>query len=332
MENLRKLFFELSSEDRLRILQQLNKKAMNVTGLSKKLDLTTQESSRHVSRLSDVGLAQKDSNGLYHLTLHGRLVLKQLQGLTFTSQHKDYFTSHSLANLPSEFISRIGDLSGSKYVNDISAAYSKIERLIQEADEYLLVITDHYLMSILPLLRDAFKREVKTRNIEAKDWVVPFEIKERVRDLPWYQPTVNQARQSELLQERLLQRLDVYLYMSEKEVAMISFPLAEGTFDYLGFTSKDEASHKWCRDLFEHYWERAPSRETLASELHKWIEKRPQAINVLRNIGAGKEIVHGKEQISELESRSLVKGGKPTILGDMILLELQTKRIDTKQK
>ena len=100
MENLCDLLFELSNEDRLRILHQLNKEAMNVTTLSKALGLTTQESSRHVSRLGEVGLTQKDVDGFHHISPYGKLILKQLPGLAFTSQHRDYFTTHSLEHLP----------------------------------------------------------------------------------------------------------------------------------------------------------------------------------------------------------------------------------------
>ncbi len=336
MENLRKLFFELSSEDRLGILQQLSKNAMNVTSLSKKLGLTTQESSRHVSRLSDVGLTQKDSKGLYNLTLYGKLILTQLEGLAFTSKHEDYFASHSLTNLPSEFVSRIGDLAGSRYVDDVSDVFFGIDRVIQDSKEYVRTITDQYLMSTYPLLKEAIERGVQVRNIEARDWIVSPTMKQAYfsEEDHWVamRQAFNEARADGLIEERMLERLDVFLYMSEKEVAGVAFPLSNGKFDYLGFSSKSERVHKWCSDLFQYYWERARNRKSMVEEIYKWIEKRPKVINVLKNIADGKEIVRGKEQIPELESRFLVKRGKPTVLGDMVLLELQGKPSDTIRK
>ena len=50
LENLCALFFELSSQDRLRILCEIEKKATNVSGLSRKLNLTTQESYADANR------------------------------------------------------------------------------------------------------------------------------------------------------------------------------------------------------------------------------------------------------------------------------------------
>ena len=326
LENLCALFFELSSEDRLRILRQIEKEATNVSGLSRKLNLTTQESSRHTSRLSDVGLAQKDSSGLYRLTPYGELVLRQLEGLMFVSKNKVYFSSHSVGHLPRESIYRMGDLAESRYVNDISLAYYNVERLMREAEEYIWVITDHYLLSTMPLYTEAFERKVKVRTIEPQDWVVPPEIKEGFRDLPgMHWEAAERARAAGVLEEGLVERLDIYLYMSEKEVAIVCFPLLNGRFDYLGFTSADGRAHKWCKDLFEYYWKRSRSREGMAKELLEWIRNRPEAIHVLESIAAGKDITHGKDHVPELEHRFLISEGKLTILGDIVFVRLRRK-------
>jgi predicted transcriptional regulator len=255
LENLCDLLFELSNEDRLRILHQLNKKAMNVTNLSKALGLTTQESSRHLSRLGEVGLTKKDVSGLHHISPYGKLILKQLPGLKFTSQHSDYFTTHSLERLPIGFLCRLGDLAESTYTDDIMVAFHSTETMIKEAKEYIWVITDQYIMSTIPLFSKAFERRVKVRTMDPKHWVPPPKLKEGIRAED--AQTVWQARTTGLLKEKMLERLDIYLYMSEKEVATLAFPTLDGKFDYLGFTSTDEQVHKWCSDLFQHYWERA---------------------------------------------------------------------------
>ncbi|MDH5362194.1 MAG: winged helix-turn-helix domain-containing protein, partial [Aigarchaeota archaeon] len=155
LEDLCSVLFELSNQDRLRILHQLDKGAMNVTNLARELGLTVQECSRHVSRLDDVGLTRKDVEGLLHVSPYGRLVLKQLLALKFASRHKDYFATHSLAHLPRESVLRIGDLAASSYMNDISAAFHSVDKMIQEAEEYVWSITDQHLVSTYPLLREA---------------------------------------------------------------------------------------------------------------------------------------------------------------------------------
>lgn len=267
-------------------------------------------------------MTQKDVDGLHHITSYGELTLKQLEGLKFISQHRDYFTSHSLVHFPSEFVSRIGDLANSTHVDDVMVAFYNVDKVFREAAEYIWVITDQYLLSTwYPLTTQALEREVKVKHIEAKDWVVPPKIKEGypAKDME----VARRARMTGLLEERILERLGVCLYMSEKEVAGVVFPILDGRFDYLGFTATDERSHKWCRDLFLYYWERARSRANVAEELYRWVKKRPKAVDALKRIAARKEIVNGKGLISELESMGLIKQGKLTRLGDLVYERLQ---------
>jgi predicted transcriptional regulator len=258
VENLCDLLFEVSNEDRLRILRRLQEGVLNVTGLSRALDLTTQESSRHLSRLGDVGLTGRDADGLYSLTPYASLVLRQLGGFEFTSAHKDYFLSHTLESLPGEFLCRISELAESTYVDDVMVAIYNVERAVQRAEEYFWIVTDQYPVSSFPLLTDAYDRGVRVRTIDAANWDPPPQLKEGVRRED--AEAVLRARRTGAVDERILGRLDVVLWMSEKEVAGLAFPTLEGRFDYLGFNSADEKAHKWCSDLFNYYWDRGEKK------------------------------------------------------------------------
>ncbi|UCD45698.1 MAG: winged helix-turn-helix transcriptional regulator [Candidatus Bathyarchaeota archaeon] len=65
MEKLQSVYFELSNEDRLSMLQKLLEGRMNVTTLSREIDLSTQECSRHLSRLSEAELVSRDHKERY---------------------------------------------------------------------------------------------------------------------------------------------------------------------------------------------------------------------------------------------------------------------------
>lgn len=315
MESLYNLLFELSNEDRLGILRRLDEEVMNVTNISGALGLTTQESSRHLSRLREVGLTRKDVDGSHRLTPYGELALKQLKGLEFMSEHRDYFVSHTLARVPREFVYRMGELAESSYMDDISAAFYSVEKAIREAEEYVLSITDQYLLNTNFLIAEACERGVKVKNIEEKSWVPSPEIMRAYRAEDAIYQAVLRARSTGLLKESVLEGLDVYLFMSEKTVAIVGFPLPDRRFDYLGFMSEDERSHKWCKDLFQHYWERTQPRARVVEELHDWVKKRPGAVHALKNIAAGKKTAHEEDLTSEFESRALTRRGKLTLLG-----------------
>jgi len=256
LERMCDLLFEVSNEDRLRILRVLEAEAKNVTGLSRELGLTTQESSRHLSRLGDVGLTSKDADGNHYITPYGMLTLRLLQGLDLTTRHADYFMTHSLSGLPPEFVGRIGELGGSTRVDDVMVAVHRIEETIQGAEEYLLNINLPYIASTFPMIRGAFERGIKARFLHTRDLVVPqIMMEERRREFD--KMTIDQFIRAGLYDEKLIEKVDLVLYISEKEVGLVAFPLQDGGYDYLGFTSGDERTHKWCVDLFEHYWERA---------------------------------------------------------------------------
>ena len=90
MEVFYNVLFEVSNEDRHKILLQLLEEPQNVTRLSKKTGLSLTETSRHLSRISEVGLSEKDVNGLYHINNFGKTLLTQLKGADFVTQHKEY--------------------------------------------------------------------------------------------------------------------------------------------------------------------------------------------------------------------------------------------------
>ena len=263
MEDLCDILFELSNEDRLSIIKLLNRGSLNLTDISKRLDLTTQESSRHLSRLGDVGIIVKGADGLFTLTNYGELVLKQMEGLEFSSKYKSYFSSHTMSHIPEEFVARVGELSNSYLVDNVMTSFYKVEKLIEEADEYILEMTDRYIMSTFPVLRDAYKREVKLSNIQRIDFIshpmysdIDPEVAEELKHLS-----------PRLWEERYLDKLPFFLYMSEKEVAVIGFPV-DGKLDYIGFSSEDKKVHRWCHDLFQHFWKKAKITSEKTKDMH----------------------------------------------------------------
>jgi predicted transcriptional regulator len=266
MERLCDLYFELSNEDRLEILMKLREDSTNVTGIARELEITTQECSRHLSRLSEAMLVERDSEGGYSLSQYGRLSLRLTAGQSFVSENRDYFSNHSLDWLPLELVSRIGELQEGKAADNVMVMFSQVENIIREAGEYLLFIHDQYLPSILPLGVEAMKRGITSRSVELKA-KVPGRNLDRIR--PDYITLEDEEYFIEVWKEgriepRFSEEIHIFLYVNEKE-ALIAFPKTGGGFDYLGFSSDDPVFHKYCMDVFEHYYGKAepPSPDRL---------------------------------------------------------------------
>ena len=262
MENVCSLFFELSNEDRLRILLELEKEPLKLTNISKILDLTSSESHRQLSRLLEAKLVVKDVQGFFSLTPFAEQALKWIPGYTFISENRVYFQTHSFSNLPSEFLLRLGDLSECLFSDDALVSVSNIETMIREAEEYINTIHDQFLLSSYPLASKAVEQGVKVKSIDPVVYRPSLPIKGDVSEED--QASLSQALEDGRLVARKIEHFDVFLWMSEKEVAILSFPTLDGSFDYLGFTSKEEKALKWCSDLFEFYWESAESKHELS--------------------------------------------------------------------
>lgn len=103
----------------------------------------------------------------------GELTMKQLQGFMFTSRHGGYFKDHSLGSLPSEYVCRTGQLAESSLVDDVMVVLHNVERMFQEAEEYIYRLTDRYFMMALPQLEEATERGVEFRLLQSRGFEFP---------------------------------------------------------------------------------------------------------------------------------------------------------------
>jgi predicted transcriptional regulator len=256
LERLCDIFFELSNEDRLEILFKLREGHMKVTTLSRELEITTQECSRHMARLSEATLVEKDPEGFFNLTQYGRASLKLIPSWHFISKHRDYFNTHTLEKLPSDLVCRIGELQKSDPTKDVIVTFHVVESLIKNAEEYVWLMHNQYLLNTLPLLRERLENGVKFRTFE------PLTREPRRSLDPMRHHYIQEddevffmkVWESGQVSTRFFDDIDAFLYISEKE-AVIAFPLSDGGFDYTGFYSKEPSMRGFCRDLFDSYWE-----------------------------------------------------------------------------
>jgi len=255
LEHLLDLYFELSNEDRVKILRLLERGPANLTAMTRTLGTANQECSRHLSRLSERGLVEKRGDGSYSLTAYGGLTLRLIAGQLFAAGHRDYFKAHTLRRVPDRFVSRMGELQGSRFTEDVWVTFKKVESIFSGAEDYVYMIHDQYLLDILPLGVEALRRGVRLRSIDPLS-------REPGRRLDGERPHYIGEEDEEYLVKsweegrvdaRLMSSIDAFLYVSERE-SVLAFPLLDGSFDYVGFASTDEDMRTFCLDLFNHYW------------------------------------------------------------------------------
>lgn len=243
MKELHKLLFELSSHERTTIMMELQKKKMKLSQISRKKDLTVTETSRHLQRLGEAKLVQKDTDGYFRLTPFGTLALSLLSSLTFISENREYFAEYDSSRIPYEFIERIGELEDATHVTEALKNLEEGENMIRDAQEFVWILSDQVLASSIPILAEKVKTSFDLRIILPEGKFPP----EKTSKLP---STIRGV------EKRVLSKIDILLVLNEKR-GVFCLPNPSGKIDYTGFKGRDARFHKWCRDLFLHYWNKA---------------------------------------------------------------------------
>lgn len=243
-EDIEEHLFNLASNDRLSLLASINEKRQRLTSLAKIIEASTQECSRHLSRLSESGYIKKDSDGSFETTALGKAVLRVLPSIEFLLEHKNYFLSHELTSVPESFTERIGELAGGKLVGHFNTVLDHIKKVILEGREFVWLIADQPVVPTSTLgnaftsksvpVRLVIKQGIDLNALSSAKSVLPdkFEV-----------VSVNDVGVAMAINEKL---------------AGVCFPGLDGKLDFgVGFVGSGPAFRSWCGDLFEHYWKSA---------------------------------------------------------------------------
>ena len=238
---LAKLFFELASESRLCILRELQKENLKMQEIARRLDVTPTKAFRQLERLSASTLVQRQPDGTFALAEYGKLVLQISTSLDFISKHKEYFSTHDLMRLPSQFVDRLGELAGAKLEMDTIQSLNKGAKWFAEAKQYAWGMGEgtipEYMISVM-------NQQVQ-RGIQIK-MLIPTELP----------PSVNPPGTPKNVETRGLSDLPGIIAITE-EMAGVCFRQIGGRIDYAGFFGSDPTFHSWVKDLFMYYWEKA---------------------------------------------------------------------------
>jgi predicted transcriptional regulator len=239
---LDKLFFELASESRLNILQELQKENLKMQEIARRLDVTATEAFRQLERLSAAFLVQRQPDGTFALTEYGKLVLLNSASLGFLSKHKEYFSAHDLVGLPSQFVNRLGELSQATLEMDTIAVLNFGTQTFAEAKEYAYGMGEGTIPGQMSAVMDRLVKQglkikmlISEERLPAGKDQSPMPINVEIRGVP---------------------DLPVLIVLTEK-AAGVCFRLVGGRMDYTGFCGADTTFRDWVKDLFLFYWEKA---------------------------------------------------------------------------
>jgi len=258
LERFHDLLFEVSNEYRHGILLLIQNEAMRITDMTKELNLTYPEIRRHISRLQDTGLIQRDVEGYYRLTPYGETSLLLFQELKFLSTNREYFLTHTLSKIPTGFVKRIGELGASVSLTNPMDFFRHAENLIKESKDHVWLLVDQFPLNSLSTIVEAIDRGVKLRIIEPIERTLNPDLDAMTSEETL---ALSRTRHTPMAEQRMVDGVNAYLFVSDTR-CILALPTPDGQYDFKGFTATDEPSLKWCSELFLHYWDEAEQRTT----------------------------------------------------------------------
>jgi len=240
-EELEKLFFELASESRLSILQELQPEGLRMQEIARRLDLTDTETCRQLQRLSDARLVQKQPEGPYKLTSYGRLTLESTSLIGFISRNKDYILDHDIFLLPQEFRARLGELSSAKMISSTVDTLNWVIGMFKNAEKKIDAVVVG-METILDVELQRLNEGLKVRWLIYESYLPKAKLKfQSFKKLPEIRWTSN---------------IHGHVGVTDK-AAVLTIRRDDGGFTYDAFVDEDPSFLKFAEDLFAYEWERA---------------------------------------------------------------------------
>jgi predicted transcriptional regulator len=248
--NAEKIFFELASQQRLSIIFSLSQTKSTLSQLSKDLRITMQEVHRNINRLQDAGLIEKDPRGIFSLTTFGNTIIKQIPTFDFLSLHKEYFSEHTLGEVPMKFEQRIGALDDCELIRGIVAILELWKQIYRDSESYILEIIPQVPLDLIePILVRVRDKGTRLYYIFPEDVIIPKGRSELLRRLRF-----DELYKTGRIERRMVDKVQVAVVLNEKK-ASILFPTHRGETDMnMMFYSEDRLFHDWCLDYFWFRW------------------------------------------------------------------------------
>ncbi|MFW9912715.1 MAG: helix-turn-helix transcriptional regulator [Candidatus Thorarchaeota archaeon] len=231
------LLFEISSEERLRILHLLDEKARKLSDIAKILDITTSETSRHLSRLVDKGAIEKNTEGEYCLNGYGKLLIQMTSYFEFLVDKKEYIQTHDLSVLPSGFITQLGDLKDSMIISGVYQVMDVQMTAVTESKKRIWVLAPEPYRQIGSVLDEKIASGVDVRIVLDENKIEPGEI--------------GGLHGKHF---RTLSSVPILVGVFDDKVG-VCFPDRSGKVDLsMMITGVSEEFYSWVSEIFQHYW------------------------------------------------------------------------------
>lgn len=237
------LFNEFSSKVRLDILEMLRKGEKRFSEIVNEVELSSPEVSRHLKRLQEANLIDKQVSGGYRLSLFGETAMRMTSNIPALIEKSEYFLTHDTSVIPTRLLRDLESISEAK-MEPVFSMMGRFFTNIGDADYYWDISTQMQgsATAMLEML------DVEELDYDLRSIVMP-DIAETV---------INLAREKDIrVQIRTLEDINFTVNVSNK-LAFFALPDQNGAIDRNTYIIGDSPEFiEWCREFYLYYWEKA---------------------------------------------------------------------------
>ncbi|MCK5038925.1 MAG: ArsR family transcriptional regulator, partial [Thermoplasmata archaeon] len=233
--------FQLQSETRREMIQAMLSQPQRHTQLSKDLNISPAETTRHLNRLMQSNILIKRPDLTYEVTRYGQLLYEKYLEMEYFTDHQDYFDRKDLSAIPMEFMSLLVITQGTIIKGPMKVA-GELFNMTSGSQIF------SWSMSIGPL--EPFILE----NINKLDQGVEMRfLQQREQKVP--SNYMNSTKYN--IQFRTLKKVDIGIHVNENR-ALVILPDSRQGIDYSSAIVGDTPTFlRWASMLFEYFWEDA---------------------------------------------------------------------------
>jgi len=217
------------------------------------LSSSPQEVSRHLMRLREQNIIDKDSENCFSITEFGKTAMIIMPLLKFILSNKNFILHHRISSLPFEFIERIGELEGCQNKENAGTVFRHIQKVVGSSQEYVWAIADHQVVNLAELIASKAIRKddnnVNWRIILPPATCKSIDFRQLMKS---FENILRNKIELRMMEDK---EIKIALILNE-QMAGVSFTTTmEQQIDFnTGFKGNNPKFHKWCHDLFLFYW------------------------------------------------------------------------------
>ncbi len=240
---LASLYNELSSYVRLTILEMLIERDARFSEIVKRVELSSPEVSRHLKRLQDASLIEKQVEGGYRLSLLGDTVMRMTANMESLMDKSDYFKTHDTSSIPTHLLRELESIEDAR-VENVFAMMGTLYTNISESEFIWDIIVQS--SSSETVMMNAF-------DVEELDLEIRFlSNRELIDDL------IEKTPPLDIKIEFKVRESSGFTVTVMSNSASLALPDKSGVIDRNAYIMGDSPEFiDWCKRLFLHYWDSA---------------------------------------------------------------------------